>query len=120
MMQRARWVAGAAMILLIYPGRDPAVRVVDTWPSVPSIRMKQVRRGMQDYEYFWMLKEMGQGEFADTLVNGVIRRALMDSWVKGEFTSKPWGDWSRDPAKWDDAIRQAAQAIETASGSERE
>ncbi len=44
----------------------------------------------------------------------------MDSWVKGEFIGKPWGDWSRHPAKWDDAIRQAAQAIETASGSERE
>lgn len=113
------WVTNSQGVL-IYPGRDPAVRVVDTWLPIPSIRMKQVRRGMQDYEYFWMLKEMGQGEFADALVNGVIRRALMDSWVKGEFTSKPWGDWSRNPAKWDDAIRQAAQAIETASGSEEE
>ena len=57
---------------------------------------------------------------ADTLVNGVVRRALMDSWVEGKFTSKPWGDWSRDPAKWDNAIRQAARAIEATSASEEE
>jgi len=105
--------------VLIYPGRDPAVRVVDTWQVIPSIRMKQVRRGMQDYEYFWLLKELGQGKLADTLVNGVVRRALMDSWVNGEFTSKPWGDWSRDPAKWDDAVRQAARAIEATGSSEQ-
>ena len=98
--------------MLIYPGRDPVLRALDTWEVIPSIRLKQVRRGMQDYEYFWMLKDMGQGELADALVNGVVCRALMDSWVEGEFTSKPWGDWSRDPADWDGAVRRAAEAIE--------
>jgi len=65
--------------VLIYPGRDPVLRALDTWEVIPSIRLKQVRRGMQDYEYFWMFKEIGQGQLADTLVTGVVRRALMDS-----------------------------------------
>jgi hypothetical protein len=101
--------------VLIYPGRDPVLRVVDTWQVIPSIRLQQIRRGMQDHEYFWMLKEMGQGELADTLVNGVVRSALMDSWVEGKFESKPWGDWSRDPADWDAAVQRAAEAIEAGS-----
>jgi len=113
------WVTNSQGVL-IYPGRDPAARVVDTWHVIPSIRMKQVRRGMQDYEYFWLLKESGRGELADTLVNGVVRRALMDSWVNGAFTSEPWGEWGRNPAQWDDALRQAAQAIESARSNERE
>ncbi len=98
--------------VLVYPGRDPVLRVVDTWQPVGSIRMKQVRRGMQDYEYFWLLDQNGQGELADELVDGVVRRALMDSWVAGKFTSKPWGAWSRDPGDWDAAIRRAGEAIE--------
>lgn len=39
---------------------------------IPSIRLKAQRRGMQDYEYFWLLREAGKGKQADELVDSII------------------------------------------------
>lgn len=46
--------------VLIYPGEPVGVA-----GPVASLRMKAVRRGAQDYEYLWLLKQKGQEKQAD-------------------------------------------------------
>lgn len=48
--------------VFVYPGEPVGV----TGP-VACVRMKAFRRGAQDYEYLWLLKQKGHGKLADTL-----------------------------------------------------
>ena len=53
---------------LIYPG-DQTKRYTgqpDVIGPVSSIRMELLREGIEDYEYLWMLKDLGDKEFAET------------------------------------------------------
>lgn len=68
--------------VLFYPGRPAGLQ-----EPLASFTMKSLRRGLQDYEYLWLLKERGQS--ADDLVNRLVPRA---------------DEWSRDPDTWD-AVR---------------
>jgi hypothetical protein len=63
--------------VLLYPGADLAVPGL-----VTSMRLKEVREGMEDYEYIRMLAARGQKEEADRLVRKIART----------FT-----DWNSDP-----------------------
>jgi hypothetical protein len=70
---------------------------------IPSIRLKAQRRGLQDYEYFWLLaQKTGNKETADTLVNGIV--------YKRPFGAKAMQDteiWKNNPEEWD-RVRIAA------------
>ena len=78
--------------LLIYRG----VMVDRPGHPLPTIRLKSHRRGMQDYEYFWLLKQAKMGNVADALVNSIVR-------------IKPFGGpnyrntniWRHNPEQWD-------------------
>ena len=73
--------------------------------------MKQIRRGMQDYEYFWLAKAAGADP--SPVVNAIIRRAL-------DKTNRGWGspgDWERDPARWLEARKKLAALILKAKNS---
>ena len=41
--------------------------------------MKAYRRGLQDYEYGWLLAQKGQGAVADEIVKRVIPKALTEA-----------------------------------------
>jgi hypothetical protein len=59
---------------LIYPG-TPA-RIGGTTPiAVPSIRLKQIRDGMQDFEYLNALSKAGQDKFARSVAATFITNA---------------------------------------------
>ena len=45
--------------MLFYPGEKVGVEGI-----VPSMRMKWIRDGVEDYEYIEMLKNLGEAEFA--------------------------------------------------------
>jgi hypothetical protein len=74
---------------------------------IPSIRFKSLRRGLQDYEYFWLLtQKTGSREAADSLVNGVI--------YKNPFGRTSVGDteiWKYNPDEWDKARLAAAAEL---------
>ena len=70
--------------LLIYPGAQVGI----TDGPVPSIRLKWLRDGVEDYEYMAMLKAAGDASFVDSTVAGV---------------ATDWKTWSRDPATLDAA-----------------
>lgn len=75
---------------------------------IPSIRLKAQRRGLQDYEYFWLLaRKSGSTEASDRLVNRVIYKnpfgavAMLDTEI-----------WKNDPALWEEARIEAGELIE--------
>ena len=59
---------------LIYPG-TPAEIGGTTPVPVPSIRLKLIRDGMQDYEYLHALSQAGQGAFVASTVQSFITNA---------------------------------------------
>ena len=101
----------------VYPGaRLEDVGLGNIEGPVPSMRLKVMRRGAQDYEYLWLLKQ--KGRFAEAkarrILSKVLRSALMASSQIGyQFTygvdpDLPWtkdqqaeqGDWSHRAADW--------------------
>ncbi|HKW97436.1 MAG TPA: hypothetical protein VJN43_06860 [Bryobacteraceae bacterium] len=74
---------------------------------IPSIRLKAQRRGLQDYEYFWLLtQKTGGRNAADELVNRIVykqpfgKRALLDTEI-----------WKNNPEDWDKARVAAGEQI---------
>ena len=102
-----RWGNGT----LIYPGkRLPVVGFKAIDGPVPSFRMKSYRRGLQDYEYLWLLSNLkGSSADADALLDKVIRAGL----TKADGFKAP--GWSKDPADWYHLREEAAAAISAAS-----
>ena len=87
---------------LIYRGA-----VMGYGQPIPSIRLKAQRRGLQDYEYFWLLTEKaGSKQAADRLVNSIVYKrpfgpaALFDVEI-----------WKNNPEEWDKARLAAGDLI---------
>jgi hypothetical protein len=71
----ARYYNGGG--LLFYPGRDAGFD-----GPVTSIRLKNIREGLEDYEYFAILEKLGEEEFVGEMVD----------------TACPeWWDFTKDP-----------------------
>lgn len=64
-----------------YPGQDRVYVEADRRLPGPlsSIRMKNWRRGMQDYEYLWLAQELGLGSEVERIVDWVVPAALWDT-----------------------------------------
>ena len=90
--------------VLVYPGRYVGIRGV-----VPSIRLKQVRRGMQDYEYLWLARRRGKRATADAVCRRIVPRALHEAGPLGKLGTR--GSWERDPRAWAAARQELADAI---------
>ncbi len=59
---------------LIYPG-DHTKRYTgqpNVTGPVSSLRFELLREGIEDYEYLWMLKDLGDKDFAETTVNDMV------------------------------------------------
>jgi hypothetical protein len=73
--------------MLLYPGEPAGISGV-----VPSMRLKWIRDGVDDYEYVQMLKRAGRGAWALALARKVGR---------------DWMNWSKDP----DALEQVRNEL---------
>ena len=96
--------------VIVYPGWYVGVKGV-----VGSIRLKQMRRGMQDYEYLWLLRQRGGGAQADAVSRRLVPRALYEAGPLGKVGAR--GAWERDPRAWAAARRELAGAIGRAAPS---
>jgi hypothetical protein len=74
---------------------------------IPSIRLKAQRRGLQDYEYFWLLaQKTNNKQAADELVNRIVYKrpfgkgAMLDVEI-----------WKNNPGEWDKARLAAGEQI---------
>jgi hypothetical protein len=97
--------------LLIYPGEFIGVD-----GPIPSIRLKALRRGSQDFEYMRLLAQRTGDESVDEVVDGVLFRAMHEALKPGQDYWKPRDRDTRshDPAQWDEARRRLALAIVSA------
>ncbi len=64
--------------------------------SAPGIRLKAIRDGIQDYEYVQILKNMGQGAFANSVIQPI---------------ASSWTNWSHDPNALEAARLQLGQKL---------
>ncbi|MCK5573971.1 MAG: carbohydrate binding domain-containing protein, partial [Bacteroidetes bacterium] len=75
----------------LYPGRDTEYPGDDRGVDGPitCIRMKNFRRGQQDYEYLWLAQEFGLD--VSSVVNQVVPHAV-DDWGTDQYTNPPGYD----------------------------
>lgn len=76
--------------VLFYPGTRGGFR-----EPLASFTLKSLRRGLQDYEYLWLLRQKGQS--ADDVV--------------AKVTPRP-DQWSRDPEAWDRARLELGERLQ--------
>jgi Domain of unknown function (DUF4091) len=75
---------------------------------VASIRLKLLRRGSQDYEYFWLLaRKKGGRAQADQIANSVIHEPLGSNGAWGSP-----GMWSHNAEEWERARIKMGEQIE--------
>ncbi|TJY44125.1 DUF4091 domain-containing protein [Cohnella pontilimi] len=83
--------------ILFYPGREPYFREQDRGIDGPisSIRMKNMRRGIQDYEYLWLLSQGGRTSEADAVARQAIPKSLHEVSMEEQVS------WSTNGSDWD-------------------
>lgn len=79
--------------LLFYPGLEAGFD-----GPVTSIRLKNIREGLEDYEYFAILDNAGEHEFVGSMLDQVCQE---------------WWDFTRDHEKLLDIRKQMAKKIES-------
>ncbi|HEX9006690.1 MAG TPA: glycoside hydrolase domain-containing protein, partial [Bacteroidota bacterium] len=81
------WGAGT----LVYPGQDKLYPACDRGVRGPiaSIRMKNWRRGEQDFEYLWLARSLGMAHEADSIARAIVPAAF-DLCPDGQNGPVPW------------------------------
>ncbi len=112
----------------VYPGAElPDVGLPAIEGPVPSMRLKTMRRGAEDYEYMWLLAREGRvwDARAKKIQSTVLRSALVASSQLGQTPTfevdpaLPWtsditkgeGDWSHNAADWHAMRLRLAEAL---------
>jgi hypothetical protein len=83
--------------MLVYPGAPAGVPGI-----VPSLRLKQLREGVEDFEYVQILKRLGRGDWALEQVRPI---------------APDWTNWTRDPNRIETVRRRLGAEIERLSVS---
>ena len=78
--------------MLVYPGEAAGLRGV-----APSMRLKWLRDGVEDYEYVELLKHRGRGDWALDQVRSVAR---------------DWKHWSRSTAELEEVRLALGQELD--------
>lgn len=81
--------------MIVYPGEAAGVN-----GFVPSIRLKWLREGVEDYEYVALLKAAGRGDWAMEVARGV---------------AADWSHWTKDPAALERARQTLGEALDGSS-----
>jgi hypothetical protein len=77
--------------VLMYPGADVGIQ-----GAAPSIRLKWLRDGIEDFDYVQLLKTAGQATWALQIARGV---------------GSDWTNWTRDPNAIESARQQLGQEL---------
>ncbi|MFH1069732.1 MAG: glycoside hydrolase domain-containing protein [Candidatus Glassbacteria bacterium] len=81
--------------IVFYPGRDPFYPEEDrgTDRLLGSIRLKNIRRGQQDYEIMWLAEQAAGRQAVLNIVKSVVPRALNDVNMR---LAVPWSQRGND------------------------
>ena len=93
--------------MLVYRGETMGLE-----EPAASIRLKGLRRGSQDYEYFWLLSQAKGGrEIVDKAVNAILHGSIDEKASLGAP-----GMWVHDPDEWDRIRVKFGEAIQNIRG----
>jgi hypothetical protein len=81
---------------LFYPGTPDRIGGHTDIP-IESLRLKLIREGLEDYEYFKLLADGGDGDFADGHVGRIVRRTY---------------DWEHDPEAMEKARLEMGRRLD--------
>lgn len=99
---------------LLYPGRCFGVEGL-----VPSVRLKQLQIGLQEYQYLRLLDRYGRGETARLLAGSLIQACGTDAYGDN-FQDGVTGRRVNDPEIWEQARSLLSQETEIALAEGRE
>lgn len=93
--------------------KAPAAQGIWLWPGhklnaekpIGGLRIKGIRRGLQDYEYLWLAKKKG-GD-VKSIVDEMIPAALSET-KRGRYDC---GEWPHDPMVWLETRKKLAAMI---------
>jgi len=96
--------------VMVYPGQDILFPDEDRGIAGPiaSIRLKNIRRGVQDYEYLWLAENNGLGTLATEIANRCVPRVFSEA--RGNVS------WSTSGSFWDEQRQILAHALEERLG----
>lgn len=108
--------------LLVYPGREinyvvprgayGAQSESDVWGPVPSLRLKALRDGLEDYEWLTAAEKID----AQAVREIVIAAACRGDAAPGTIERNCFHNWNRDPAGVTEARRALAEILNTGGG----
>jgi len=78
--------------VLVYPGQQVGLSFV-----VPSMRLKLIRDGVDDFDYIAMLKDLGQGSFVNTVLSSIV---------------PDWHNWTKSTATLQSARIELGQELD--------
>ncbi|MBN1489765.1 MAG: DUF4091 domain-containing protein [Phycisphaerae bacterium] len=79
---------------LIYPGEAFGLDA-----PVPSVRLKHLRRGLQDAEYLWLLRQQDRPAVADLVAEALFAFGGTAAFGEHHLDGRAYG-WVQDPAMW--------------------
>ncbi len=103
---KGKWGNGDGR-LLYPPVKKPSAKFVDRGP-IPSIRWEMIRDGIEDYDYFAILK----AKLAKAKPGPAVEKAKAALQLVNEL-AKSRTEYTRDPAKLESAREAVARAIES-------
>ena len=99
---------------LFYPGKPLGIDAV-----LPSIRLKRLRRGLQDIAYLWLLRQHRRGEAAEAVLHAMTRYAGLVA-AGDNYLDCRLDGWARDPKTWQMARRLLAEEVAAAVRGDRQ
>ncbi len=90
---------------LFYSGKIAGMQMV-----LPSVRLKRLRRGLQDANYLWLLQLRQREAIADSLLNALIRYGGLDA-AGDNYHDARFDGWVKDPYAWEMARRILAEEV---------
>ena len=93
---------------LIWPGQPYGLE-----QPVPSVRLKRLLRGLQDFEYLWLLEQNGRPAIAASIAEDMAPYGGTASYGEHFLDGRP-GGWVSDPSAWAMARRLMADELVSA------
>ncbi len=99
---------GRSETRLFYPGRFAGLEAV-----LPSVRLKRLRRGLQDLTYLALLRQRGRGAVADRLARAMARYLGLDA-TGDHYLDPRLNGWVADAASWELARKLMVSEVRSA------
>lgn len=90
---------------LFYPGNFAGLNAV-----VPSVRLKRLRRGLQDASYLWLLRQRGRQTVGTAITNSLARYVGLEGCGDNYLDPRLEG-WAADAKSWENARRLLAEEV---------